>query len=248
LNKLAVLAFTLLVFLSSILWYLANGSLNEYLKSQVELQGHYYTGQKANIELADFSSSAGIGEFKNISLLNLADHQAKHVMLIDVAHLELEKQPTQHLLTTVKTLTINKLTLNIETRLKANSNVNQLVERISRKLAQDYPELYPTISAKIYAKNNPELNAEAYAQQNPQAGPIVEHTKVKKKRGKPQAMLNISTIKINTVELNILTEGVTENINLNEVELSTVGGKKGIVSNQLGGEVLLALLQLASQR
>lgn len=247
LNKLAVLAFTVLVSLSSILWYLANGSLNEYLKSQVELQGQYYTGQKASIEIADFSSSTGIGEFKNVRLLNLADHQAEHVLLIDVALITLEKQATQHLLTTLKTLTINKLTLNIENLLDSSSNIDQLVKSVSTKLALDYPELYPHISAEIYAKNNPELNAEEYAQLNPQAGPIVEHTKVTKKRGKPQAMLNISAIKINTVELNIINKGITKNIQLNDVNLSTVGGKKGIVSNQLGGEVLLALLHLAPQ-
>ncbi len=74
-NKLAILAFTLFVFLSIMLWYLANGSLNEYIKSQIELQGHYYSGQKAGVILGDFSTNfstnSGTGEFKKISLLNL---------------------------------------------------------------------------------------------------------------------------------------------------------------------------------
>lgn len=229
------------------LWYLANGSLNEYLKSQIELQGHYYTDQKANVDLADFSSGTGIGEFKNLSLLNLSDHQAKYAVIIDVAHIELMKQPTQHLLTTIKKITINKLTLNIETLSDKTSNIDQLIERIRIKLAHDYPELYPNISAKIYAENNPQLNAEEYAQNNPQAGPIIEHTKAKKKRGKPQAMINISAIKINTVELNIINNGITNKILLNDVSISAIGGNQGIVSNQLGGEILLALLHIATQ-
>ena len=246
-NKLAVLAFTLLFSLSTLLWYLANGSLNEYLKSQIELQGHYYSGQNVNVDLAGFSASTGTGEFKEFSLLNLSDHQAKHAVIIDFAHIELVRQPTQALLTTIKKITINKLTLNIETSLSKTSNIDQLIEKINNKLAHDYPELYPNISAKIYAKNNPQLNAEEYAQNNPQAGPIIEHTKAKKTRGKPQAKINISAITINTVELNIINKGLIETILLNDVNIAAIGGKEGIIPNQLGGEILLALLKLSHQ-
>lgn len=246
-NKLAVLAFTLLVLLSTILWYLANGSLNEYLKSQIEIQGHYYTGQKTNVVLADFSSSTGVGEFKQLSLVNLNHQQAQHAVLIDEAIIELVKHPAQPLLTSIKKVTINKLTLNIEKNSGKNSNIEQLIERIKLKLAQDYPELYPNISAKIYAQNNPQLNAEEYAQTHPQAGPIVEHTKAKKKRGKPQAKINIAEIYINTVELTVMDNEVAKRTLLQNVNITVIGGNQGIVTNQLGGEVLLALLSLAKQ-
>ena len=247
-NKLAVLAFAILVSLSSMLWYLANGSLNEYLKSQIELQGSYYTGQKANVGLADFSSSTGTGEFTNFNLLNLDGYQTKHAIIIDTAHIVLVAQPTQPLLTTVKELTINKLTINSESFSEKKSNIDQLIEKISNQLAHDYPELYPNISAKIYAKNNPQLNAEEYAQNNPQAGPIIEHTKPKKKRGKPEGKINISSIKINIVELNIIDDGLVKNKTLHDVNIAVIGGKEGMLTNQLGGEVLLALLKLVAQR
>ncbi|MBL4822304.1 MAG: hypothetical protein JKX90_02100 [Colwellia sp.] len=247
-NKLAVLAFTLLVFLSTMLWYLANGSLNEYLKSQIELQGHYYTSQKTNVALANFSPSTGTGEFKQFTLVNVNHHQAKHAMIIDVANIELLKQPTQPLLTTIKKITINKLTLNIEKNSGKASNIEQLIERVKITLAQDYPELYPNISAKIYALNNPQLNAEKYALNHPQAGPIVEHTKAKKKRGKPQATINIAEIAIHTVALTMMNDGLAQKTLLHDVNITVIGGKKGIATNQLGGEVLLALLNLANQR
>lgn len=246
-NKLAVLAFTILVSLSTMLWFLANGSLNEYLKSQIELQGHYYSDQVAIVEFADFSSSTGTGEFKNFSLDNLSGHQAKHAVVIDVANIELMRQPTQPLLTTIKEITINKLTLNIETISGKPSNIDQLIEKVSIRLAHDFPELYPNISAKIYAQNNPQLNAVEYAQNNPQAGPIIDHTKPKKKRGKPQAKINISSITIRTVELNIINNGLAKTVALNNVNIKVIGGNEGIISNQLGGEVLLALLNLSQQ-
>ena len=227
------------------LWFLANESLNEYINSQIKLQGHYYSGQKTTVDLADFSSSTGTGEFKNLSLLNLSDYQAKHAVIIDAAYIALLEQPTQPLLTTIKNITINKLTLNNETTPGKTSNINQLIERVSNTLAHDFPELYPDISAKIYAKNNPQLNAEEYAQNNPQAGPIIDHTKAKKKQGKPKEKINISTVTINTVELNIINNGLTKKTLIHNLKLTTIGGDQGIVINQLGGEVLLALLNLA---
>jgi hypothetical protein len=247
LNKLAVLAFTLLVFLSSMLWFLANESLNEYINSQIQLQGHYYSDQKTTLDLADFSSSTGTGEFNNLRLLNLGDYQAEYAVIIDAAHIALLRQPTEPLLTTITAVTINKLTLNSETTSGKTSNIDQLIERVSNKLAHDFPELYPDISAKIYATNNPELNAEEYAQNNPQAGPIIDHTKAKKKRGKPKEKINISTIIINTVELNSINNGLAKRTLLHDVKLTTIGGKEGIIINQFGGEILLALLSLAVQ-
>lgn len=243
-NKLAVLALTVLISLSTLLWYLANESLNEYLKSQIELQGSYYSGQQTKVDIANFSSNTSIGVFKNLRLFNLNSHSAKHALLIDEAHIELLTPPIQPLLTTVKTLKIHKLTLNSETTSDKTNNIEELMIRIRSKLAHDYPELYPNISAKIYAKENPELNAEQYALNNPQAGPIIEHTKAKKQRGKPEGKINISAIIINTIEINIINNGLTENILLHDVKISSTGGDQGIVANQLGGEVLLSLLGL----
>jgi hypothetical protein len=247
LNKLAVLAFTLLLFFSTMLWYLASGSLNDYLKSQIELQGHYYSGQKTTLTLADFSSNTGIASFKQINLSNLGDYQTQQALMIDEAQVELATQQDQYLLTKINKITINKLSLNIEQKNDGLSNIKQLIEQVSLTLANDYPELYPAISAKIYAAKNPDLNAEKYAKSHPQAGPIIEHTKQKKKRSKPQQKIIISAININTLELNMLQDGVTNSIQKHNIEIPTIGGSEGLVTNQLGGEILLHLLKLANQ-
>lgn len=246
-NKLAVLAFAVLVSLSSMLWYLANGSLNEYLKSQIELQGLYYADQKTNIDLTNFSPSTGSGEFSNLSLVNIEGYQAKHVISIDRAHVALLSQPSQPLLTTVKEIVINKLIINSELNSNSKSNIDQLIERVRNQLAHDYPELYPDISAKIYAIKNPQLNAEEYAQNNPQAGPIIEHKKPKKKRGKAKGKINIYGLKINSLELNTMNNGLSTKRVLNNVKISLIGGKEGIETNQLGGEILLAILNLTTK-
>jgi len=242
------------------LWYLANGSLNEYLKSQIQLQGQYYSQQATQLAIADFSANSGIGAFKEATLTNPDGYQAKYALLIDSANIELVTpqsattvqsaspfKENHALITTVQQLTINKLTLNSEHTSATKNNIATLIALIKNQLAQDFPELYPAISAKLYAQKNPQLNAQTYAQTHPQAGPIIEHKKAKKKRGKVQAKIKIHAITINTLVLNNTHHGVTKTIQLNDLQLSPIGGEQGIVTNQIGGELLLALLGLAQQ-
>ena len=246
-NKLAVLAFALLVFFSTMLWYLANGSLNEYLKSQVELQGQYYSGQTTNLALAEFSANTGTATFNQLNLSNLDNYQAQYALIIDEAQVELSAKPTQHLLTEVSQITLNKLTVNIEQKGDGKNNIELLIQKTSEKLAKDYPELYPAISARIYAQNNPKLNAEQYAKSHPQAGPIVEHTKPKKKRGKPQQKIIISTIHIKTLELNTILGSSISSTTKHDINLTAMGDTEGFIANQIGGELLLRLLELANE-
>ncbi len=247
LNKLAVLAFALLLFFSTMLWYLANGSLNEYLKSQIVLQGHYYSGQKTTLALADFSSNTGIATLNQLNLANLSQYQTQHALIIDNVHVELSAKKNPHLLTEINEIIINKLTLNIEYQTGKISNIDQLIHKVTLKLANDYPEFYPEISAKRYAKNNPALNAEEYAKNNPQSGPIIEHTQKKKKRGKPQQKIIISAINIKNLELNIIQADSVNSIQKQNINIAAIGGIKGLVMNQIGGEILLNLLSLANE-
>ena len=229
------------------LWYLANGSLTDYLKSQIQLQGHYYSGQETTIASADYSADTGIAQFKQLNLANSSNYHTQYALIIDEARVEVSPQQPPYLVTQVNKITINNLSINIEQKLGSDSNINQLIEHISLKLANDYPEQYPAISAKIYAAKNPTLNAEQYAQNHPQAGPIIEHTSPKKKRGKPQPKIIILAISINTLTLNTIQGDDINTIQKHNVEITARGGSEGFVSNQLGGELLLTFLSLANQ-
>ena len=245
-NKLAVLALALLLCLSSALWYLANGSLNEYLKSQVELQSNYYSGQKTTLALADFSPKTRIATLKQFNLANLNNHKAPHALVIDEVQVELPITTEQPLFTSINKITIKHLILNIEKQSGSSTNIEQLIQHVNMQLALDYPQLYPAIGAKIYAKKNPDLNAETYANIHPQAGPIIEHTQPKKKRGKPQQKIMASAININTLTINTFENNVVSSIEKYNIEVTIMSKPKGLVINQIGGEVLLHLLSLAN--
>ena len=229
------------------LWYLANGSLNDYLKSQLVLQGQYYSGQTTTLRQASFSTNTNTATYTQLGLVNLANFKASQLLNIDEAHVELSTTKSQALLTVIDKVTINQLVLNVEKTPDNVSNVEQLIQHINLQLANDYPELYPSISARIYAEKNPDLNADEYAKNHQQAGPIIEHTKPKKKRGKPQQKLIIEAIHINTLTLNIYKGDKVQSTQKHNISIAAIGSTSGLVSNQIGGEVLLNLLKLAQQ-
>jgi len=226
------------------LWYLANGSLNQYLKSQIQLQGEYYSEQKTTLALADFSEQTNTAIFNQLSLENINSFQATDALGIDTIHVELAATQQNNSVTEISNITINKLTINIDKK-DNTSNIEQLIKKISLKLANDYPQSYPAISAKIYAQNHPELNAEEFAKNHPQATPDIEQAKRKKSREKIQQKVIISVINIKNVTLNVTEAGVSQSIQKHNIKIESLGNTQGLLVNQLGGEILLSLLKLA---
>lgn len=172
-NKLAVLAFALLMFFSTMLWYLANGSLNDYLKSQVTLQSQYYLGQNAHLESADFSADKGITVFTNLSISNTKGSSSPLLFSINNISASLAQQAVQQLnspsiqnktttlvhITSVKLDHLQAWSENVSIDKDSHiyqTNLEASLQRVVATLANDYPASYPEISAKIYAEKYPE--------------------------------------------------------------------------------------------
>lgn len=258
-NKLAVLAFALLMFFSTMLWYLANGSLNDYLKSQVLLQANYYSGQAAQLAKAEFSSDSGVSQFDGFSLANIEGAKQPHVLLVDemtaqlapVAISQLNSPSVSKKTTTIvhiENLTLSHLQAWTETAPNENSNLTILLNKISLKLAEDYPALYPEISAKQYAKVHPEQNEQLaldnHVQTTETNQAVIESKAAKKKQrllGKAQIRVIISAITIE--KLTLTNSDNNSKKELEQIVLDGFGGEEGLDSNQVGGELLRALLE-----
>lgn len=187
-NKLAVLAFTLLLLLSAMSWYLAKGSVNDYLRSQITLQGHYYSGQQTNVAQTNFIAEKNSAVFSKITLANVEGYAQEFALTVDEVTAKLvsphdKSQPHQlkdglrtSQIVTLSKLTLKTVTINIEQRTNNQgtnnkstnnkNNITELIERVSLQLATDYPALYPKLAAKLYAEQNPDLNAEQYSEPN----------------------------------------------------------------------------------
>ncbi|QBG37196.1 hypothetical protein [Litorilituus sediminis] len=248
-NKLAILAFSLLLFFSAMSWFLASGSLNDYLKSQASLQGQYYSGQKTNLESANFDANTGIATFKQISLTNLENYQDKYALKINQAKAQLLPQ-TQANLLTIEKITLDKVEVFIEQQNDKN-NLSQLHERITEQLVSDFPKYYPALSAKQFALAHPELNAQLVTKpeqtnNRQETAAAIEARKAKHnapKRGKKTNDIQINNIVINELVINSLIDNKHKQTHLANITLTELANKKPLDSTQLGGEILRLILQ-----
>ena len=267
-NKLAVLAFALLLFFSTMLWYLANSSLNDYLKSQVILQSNYYSSQEAKLLSASYSDTTGITHFTNFSLSNIVGSIQPLLLRADNINAQLAKVPTRQLNSpsiqkkTTTIVHVEELRLGslqawsevIKTNNSSQTNLQVLLDQVNTKLATDYPALYPQISAELYAKRYPErsekLALEALetkpneqAVENNQAVIASNEAKQKKRLlGKAITRVKISSVIIDELTLSVIHETKTQTKQFKNIQLGSFGNENGLESNQMGGELLKQIL------
>ena len=268
-NKLAVLAFAILLFLSTMLWYLANGSLNDYLKSQVLLQSHYYSGQKSQLLSADFSTNTGITTFTNFSVANIDGLTQPQLFKVDNISVQLAELATSQFaapsvakktttLVHVKQLRFSNLHAWSEidkTSETGKTNLQILIKKVERKLATDYPALYPQLSAELYAKMYPERSEELALENIDTSREVAEietnkaviaSNAAKQKRrllGKALTRVRISSVLIEELTLTIVKDNKEMSKQFENIELGSIGNEDGLDSNQLGGELLRRLLK-----
>ncbi len=248
------------------LWYLANGSLNDYLKSQVLLQSQYYSGQQSQLLSTDFSSNTGLTSFTGFSLTNIDGLTQPQLMTADKIIVQLAKVPTTEFdspsiekrttsLVHVSEIRFSNLRVWSETMKSGQSNLDVLIKEVNTKLATDYPALYPHMSAELYAKKHPE-RSETLALEALDSRPepqkieinqaIIASKKAKQKKrllGKAQTRIKISAVFIDELTLTVINNNNVITKRFHNVELGSIGNKDGLVSNQLGGELLRLLLQ-----
>ena len=267
-NKLAVLAFALLLFFSTMLWYLANSSLNDYLKSQVILQSNYYSSQEAKLLSASYSDTTGITHFTDFSLSNIDGSTQPLLLQAENINAQLAKVPTRQLdspsiqkktttIVHIEELRLGSLQAWSEVIKKSDSgktNLEVLLDQVNTKLATDYPALYPQISAELYAKRYPErseqLALEALdnkqnekAVENNQA--IIASNEAKQKKrllGKAITRVKISSVIIDELTLSVIHDNKTQTKQFKNIQLGSFGNKNGLESNQMGGELLKQIL------
>ncbi len=250
-----MLALALLLFFSTVLWHLAKGSLNEYLKSQVALQGQYYSGVQSTIDQATFEAHQGIASFEGFSLSNIPGYNQAHALVIDKASAQLvrdDKQLAPHLIT-IKKLTINNAQLWLE-HSKNTNNLSQLKQKIAATLAAIYPAHYPELSAKLYAAKHPELNVALIDESKIASSNSIEtaaktaarNTKRSgATRGKTTTKIRIMSMVIHSLEVTTTKDNKRLKTHLETINLAQIGGDEGIEIQQLGGELLRILLSTA---
>tara|TARA_R100001377_G_scaffold9144_1_gene4673 strand:+ start:1194 stop:1991 length:798 start_codon:yes stop_codon:yes gene_type:complete len=250
------------------LWYLANSSLNDYLKSQVILQSNYYSSQEAKLLSASYSDTTGITHFTDFSLSNIVGSIQPLLLRADNINAQLAKVPTRQLNSpsiqkkTTTIVHVEELHLGslqawsevIKTNNSSQTNLQVLLDQVNTKLATDYPALYPQISAELYAKRYPERSEELalealetkpneQAVENNQAVIASNEAKQKKRLlGKAITRVKISSVIIDELTLTVIHETKTQTKQFKNIQLGSFGNENGLESNQMGGELLKQIL------
>ena len=253
------------------LWYLADSSLNDYLKSQVVLQGKYYSDQQTQVAQAKFVNNTGVLTFDQLALAeilmidNVTIQLAPVTASTQVTNASADISAKSQLIL-IEQVTINKLHINIKENSNGETNLAELEQKISLKLAADYPALYPELAAKLYAKKHPELNVNLDSKKLSQLNHTDEKTKTKRETntavlasnaakkkkqllGKASTRITILVLTINDLVIDEQVEGSPDNNirHFTQLALPAVGAEHGLASNQLGGEILRLLLHTVNQ-
>ncbi len=250
------------------LWYLADGSLNDYLKSQVLLQSEYYTGYPASLQVANYESHTGIAVFEQFTLKNKPGLFPAELLNIDNIKVTLTNNPIKQLstasianktttLVNLESLQLGRVKIWVSSAANNATSLNQQQTFIINKLAKDFPALYPKVSAKLYAQKYPErseqlalqsmeVKAQATTTEKNQAVIIAKQNKQQKRLlGKAQTRLTISAISIEQLSVYTIVQGTTNVEHFTNISLGSLGGEHGLASNQLGGELLNRLMTKA---
>ncbi len=140
-NKLAPLAFVILLALGGALWYLANGSLNAYVKSKIETTGQQLSQFNVLVESVDIDSNQGIGVINNIRFMtidNSINNTVFQIAKIDfsIALESLNKTPM-----VITQMAINQPTLTVRDKAKQQNALEQLTHNLKVNLVARQKEL-----------------------------------------------------------------------------------------------------------
>lgn len=237
------------------LWFLANGSLNQYLKSQIQLQGNYYSGQKTALTKANFSPNTLTADFTNLHVENLPGFSQNFALIIDQATAQIASVNTVNVanLTVVNQLDIDNIKVNLEYQGDSN-NIALILQKTVETLAKDFPLQYPEISAKNYAKQHPERDitlakAPLITKESMVETKAAIEAKAAKKKSPQRKKINtkviVKYINIKNLHITMIKQDRVNQKVFNNITLASIGGKDGLNSNQLGGELLKTLFERA---
>ncbi len=227
-NKLAVLAFSLLLFFGAMLWYLADGSLNDFIKGQVVLQGNYYTGQTTNVNDVNFNQASGTGILQGLTLSSKTSNnpnQQPTILNIDTAKITFNSNTLNSELIKIKNIEIDSLEVWLteqEGHSPTANNLVQLQQHIAAQLLTIIPEVKPSLPKPSYVKDD---------------------GKGKKSRGKVPTKIKINAVFIHELTLNVQQGDTIVQSKHHSIRFANIGANDGIITNQLAAILLNNILK-----
>ncbi len=159
-NKLATIALIILLSCGGALWFLANGSLNEYIKQQIELVGHNLTEQTVTVNVVNIKPSQGIGMIQGISVANIKGYSQPNIFSLDNIKLDINIKSLLEESIVIDEIVIDKPQFFIEVNKAGQANIKELIDIIQSHLpASNAPAENKTQNS---TKNEPKIRLEKF--------------------------------------------------------------------------------------
>ncbi|WP_206483510.1 hypothetical protein [Thalassotalea sp. G2M2-11] len=133
---LASIAVVILLICGGALWFLAGGSLNELVKTQIETVGQQITEQKVTVNKVDIQLTQGAGSILGVNLPNPADYKLPNAFSLGEITLDINLESLTEEPIIIDAIIIKKPEAFVEITSAGNANIQDLIETIEGNLPQ----------------------------------------------------------------------------------------------------------------
>ncbi|OUS23310.1 hypothetical protein A9Q98_15685 [Thalassotalea sp. 42_200_T64] len=220
-NKLAILAASLLLFFGAMLWFLAAADWNGFIRSQIEIQGAQVLGEPVTVDSVDLQISEGFGGIYGVSFSNPSQFNQPKAFYLGEISLDLDLVSLGESPLIIESIILKKPQAFVEFDQNGKTNIEHLLNTIKKNIS---------VSSEQAEQTQPEQK--------------------KKSSDKPEARIAIEKLTLAGVALTLdLTKvnGKTYNIEIPEVELGAIGGTQGLPASELAGVISTNIFKAISK-
>ena len=218
-NKLASIAIIILLICGGALWYFASGSLNLFVKEQIEQQGSAYTEQQVTVGQVDIKLTQGAGSIKALTLANPEGYQQKNAFSMEDVTLDINVKSLAEEPIVIDQIKIIAPRAFVEVSKAGTSNFNEILDALEKNLPKGDKSAQPAGEAPS---------------QDKQGEPKIRVEKI---------LVSGVALTLDLTQLGNKAHQVT----LPEISLNKVGGDQGLPASQLGGEIIKQVLKKISK-
>ncbi|NMP17299.1 hypothetical protein [Thalassotalea sp. Y01] len=208
-NKLAIVAATLLLIFGGVLWFLASVDWNGFIRSQIEIVGSKLTENTVTVDKVDLKLTEGFGGIYGIAFNNPSKYQQKNAFYLGEVSLDIDlktitKQPI--VLESVKLIDPQVF---VEFEKDGSNNISDLMKIINSKFDKN-------------GQPNEDVQTDRPAKQGEEKRIAISNLEL------AGIALTLDLTKVN---------GKTMDVEIPASKLGNIGGSEGLPASQIGAVV-----------
>lgn len=133
-NKLASIVFIILLLCGGALWFLANGSLDDFIKQQIETQGSKITNQTVLVKNVEMKLIKGSGAINGFSLSNPEKYTYPHAFSFETILLDINISSLTEDVIVIDEIRINNPQAFVELAQSGSANLSDILDEIEKNV------------------------------------------------------------------------------------------------------------------